>query len=276
MPMLRIASQIDLHEPQLVVAISGWVDGGLVATKVGEHLSGLGQIVATFAPDDIYDYGSNRPTVEFADGALAEIHWPGLSVSAVRHGDHDLLVLTGTEPNTRWEAACHEIAALAEAVGVRRIFSIGAVPAAVAHTRATPIMTTSTDPTVEAFGLPVGRFSVPGAFVNVVSHRVATSNGIPEVGLWAQVPHYVPGVYWPAVEALMTRLFPFLGIDTGVTEVARHAHQQRQRLDQAVADRPDAQELVRRLEATTPAFGLEEDVNLTEEIEAFLRDLDDQ
>ena len=276
MPMLRIESQLDLHEPQLVVAISGWVDGGLVATEVGAHLSGLGQTVAAFVPDEIYDYGSNRPTVEFADGALAGLHWPGLTVSAAGLDDHDLLVLAGTEPNTRWKGACHEMAALAEAAGVRRLFSVGAVPAAVAHTRPTPIMITSTDPNVEASGLPIGRFSVPAAFVNVVSHHVATTVGIPEVGLWAQVPHYVPGVYWPAVEGLMTRLFPFLGIDTGLSDVMVQAQAQRQRLDAAVSERPEAQELVRRLEGATPAFGLEDTGDLTGEIEDFLRGLGDQ
>lgn len=273
--MLRIESRLDLHEPQLVIAISGWVDGGHVATEVGEHLSGLGQTVARFAPDEIYDYGSNRPTVEFADGALAGVHWPGLSVSAAGPGDHDLMVLAGTEPNTRWEAACHEMAALAVAGGVRRVFSVGAVPAAVAHTRPTPIMVTSTDPTIEASGLPIGRFSVPAAFVNVVAHHVAGTVGIPEVGLWAQVPHYVPGVYWPAVEAVMTRLFPFLGIDSGPSAVAARAKRQVQRLDEAVSERPEAQELVRRLEESTPAFGLEDTGNLAGEIEDFLRGLDD-
>lgn len=49
-------------------------------------------------------------------------------------------------------------------------------------------MTTSTDPEVEPFGLPDGRFTVPAAFENVIAHHVATRNKIPEVGFWARVP----------------------------------------------------------------------------------------
>ncbi|MGA7269937.1 MAG: PAC2 family protein, partial [Acidimicrobiia bacterium] len=213
--------------------------------------------------------------IEFSDGAVTEIRWPSLSISASTEGRAHLLVLTGAEPDTRWQEAAAEIAQLAEAAGVRRVVSVGAVAAAVAHTRATPIMTTSTDPEVESFGLPVGRFSVPGAFVNVVSHHIAHSKGVPEVGFWAQIPHYVSGVYWPGVEAIMSRLVSFLGVEVNVAEIVLNAHQVRQRLDRALAGRPDARDFVRRLEETTPGFGLEGNPDLAEEIEEFLRDLGD-
>lgn len=275
MAMLEIKGPIDLNDPQLVIAVSGWVDGGFVTTKVGEYLTSLGPEVATFAPDELYDYRSNRPTIEFSDGASTEIRWPSLSISAVTEGRTHLLVLTGPEPDTRWQEAAAEIAELAGAAGVKRVISVGAVAAAVAHTRATPIMTTSTDPEVESFGLPVGRFSVPGAFVNVVSHHIARSKGIPEVGFWAQIPHYVSGVYWPGVEAIMSRLVSFLGAEVNVAEIVLKAHQVRQRLDRAVASRQDARDFVRRLEETTPGFGLEGNTDLAEEIEEFLRDLGD-
>ncbi len=274
--MLEITSPIDLSDPQLVIAISGWVDGGFVTTNVGRYLADLGHVAASFAPDDLYDYRSNRPTLELAGGAASEVRWPSLSISASAGGEgSDLLVLTGAEPDTRWQEAAQAIAELAEAAGVRRVISIGAVAAAVAHTRTTPIMTTSTDPEVEASGLPLGRFSVPAAFVNVVSHHIAESNRTSEVGFWAQIPHYVSGVYWPGVEAIMSRLVSFLGVDVNVAEIVLKAHEVRQRLDRAVASRPDAQDFVRRLEDATPGFGLEGDTDLAEEIEDFLRDLGD-
>lgn len=271
--MLEIKGPIELSEPQLVVAVSGWVDGGFVTTKVGEHLADTGTEVASFAPDELYDYRSNRPTIEFSTGATTDIRWPSLSISASAGGGSHLLVLTGPEPDTRWQQAADEIAQLAEAVGVRRVISVGAIAAAVAHTHTTPIMTTSTDPEVESFGLPVGRFSVPGAFVNVVSHHIARSRRVPEVGFWAQVPHYVSGVYWPGVEAMMSRLVPFLGVEVNVAGIVLKAHEMRERLDRAVASRPDARDFVRRLEDATPGFELEGDADLAQEVEEFLRDL---
>ncbi|MGA7272357.1 MAG: PAC2 family protein, partial [Acidimicrobiia bacterium] len=103
MAMLETESPIDLTDPQLVIAVSGWVDGGFVTTKVGEYLANLGQVVAGFKPDDLYDYRSNRPTIEFSDGAVTEIRWPSLSISASTEGRAHLLVLTGAEPDTRWQ-----------------------------------------------------------------------------------------------------------------------------------------------------------------------------
>lgn len=272
MPMLNVTGSLDLQEPQLVIAISGWVDGGLVATQVGECLTALGEVVATFSPDGIYDYRSNRPTVEFAYGSIAGIDWPSLGVLAAR-GSGDVLVLAGLEPDIGWEAACDAIAALAESTSVRRVISVGAVPAAVAHTRPTPVMVTSTDPEIEASGLPNERFSVPGAFVNVVAHRVASRLDIPEVGFWAQVPHYVSGVYWPGVTALVSRIAPLLGLEIDQGPITESARDQIERLDAAVAGRPDAQELVRQLEESTPAFILDEDFDVAGEVEAFLRRL---
>ncbi len=275
MSILEVKGRVELTEPQMVFAVSGWVDGGFVASKVGEHLRMHGQLVAGFKPDSIYDYGSNRPTVEFSDGALREIHWPALAVTGVGNAGGDLLVVTGREPDLRWEEATTEIGRFADAAGVRRIVSVGAVPASVPHTRVTPIMTTSTDSGVDPIGLPEGRLVVPGSFVNVAAHTISQTNGIPEIGFWGQVPHYVSGVYWPGVEAMMKRLVTFLGFETDLGEIAVEADRMVQRLDEAVSNSPDAREFVRRLEADAPGFGLLDTPDLVEEVETFLRQFGD-
>lgn len=276
MPILEVTRQIDLKDPVLVVAISGWVDAGAVSTAVGGHLTSEGEIVAAFDPDAVFDYSSSRPTMEFDGGAAAEIHWPTLSITAVSGGRNDLLVMTGTEPDSRWQEASAELARLATATGVTKVVAVGAIAAAVPHTLATPIMISSTDPELEPVGIPTARFSVPASFVNAASHLVSRQSGIPTVGFWAQVPHYVSGVYWPAAEALLTRMSGFLDVDLDLTDLHSQAQEMITRLNEAVAERPDARELIRSLEAGTPDFAFDDGSNIADEVESFLRGVGDE
>ncbi|MEX1091993.1 MAG: PAC2 family protein [Acidimicrobiia bacterium] len=275
MPILEVTGQIDLNDPVLVVAISGWVDAGAVSTAVGGHLTSGGEVVAAFEPDAIFDYSSTRPTMEFDGGAAAQIHWPTLTVTAVPGVRNDLLVMTGTEPDSRWQEASAELARLVTAAGVTKVVAVGAIAAAVPHTLATPIMISSTDPDFEPIGIPAARFSVPASFVNATTHLVSQQSGIPSVGFWAQVPHYVSGVYWPAAEALLTRMSGFLEIGLDLTALHSQAQEMLARLNEAVADRPDAMELIRSLEAGTPDFAFDDGSNIADEVESFLRGVGD-
>lgn len=275
MSILEITSQMDLRSPVLVVAISGWVDAGAVATSVGGHLTSEGEVVATFDPDAVFDYSSSRPTMEFAGGAAARIHWPSLTITAVPGDRNDLLVLTGSEPDSRWQEASAELAQLATASGVTKVIAVGAIAAAVPHTLATPIMISSTDPDLEPVGIPTAQFSVPASFVNATTHLVSRQSGIPSVGFWAQVPHYVSGVYWPAAEALLTRMSGFLDVDLDLTDLHSQAQEMIARLNEAVAERPDAMELIQSLEAGTPDFAFDDGSNIADEVESFLRGVGD-
>ncbi len=275
MPILEVTGQPDLKDPVLAVAISGWVDAGAVASAVAGHLTAGGEVVAAFEPDAVFDYSSSRPTMEFDGGAAAQIHWPSLSITAVAGKRNDLLVLAGTEPDFRWQEASAELARYAAGAGVSKVVAVGAIAAAVPHTLATPIMISSTDPDLEPVGIPNARFSVPASFVNATTHFVSEQSGIPSVGFWAQVPHYVSGVYWPAAEALLTRMSGFLDVDLDLTDLHNQAQDMIARLNEAVADRPDARELIQNLEAGTPDFAFDDGSNIADEVESFLRGVGD-
>jgi hypothetical protein len=88
------------------------------------------------------------------------------------------------------------------------------------------------------------------------------------------VPHYVSGVYWPAAEAVLNRLSLFLGTEVDASDLHARARDLIELLDAAVADRPDARELIRSLEQGTPDFGPEEASNIAEEIESFLKEIE--
>src|SRR4051794_3941821 len=130
----------DLIAPVLIAAFDGWVDAGSAATSALEQLLDDAVDVATFDPDALFDYRARRPTLQIVDGRLAELTWPELVVRRVRFGERDLLVLAGPEPDDRWHAFADDMLDLARRLGVVEWVSLGAIPAAVPHTRDVPIL----------------------------------------------------------------------------------------------------------------------------------------
>lgn len=277
MPLLKIKAPITVRNATLVLAVSGWVDAGSAASSAAAALTRQGRTVAVFDADEIYDYRSVRPEVDFAGDGATEVRWPSLSLTAVSHESVDLLVLSGTEPNLKWRTIASELAGFAATVEIGRVISLGAVPAAVPHTRPTPIMVTSNDPDIPPTGLPEGTFTVPGAIVNVIGHQIRREAKTTDVGFWAQIPHYVSGEYWPGAVALLQRVSATLGLQVDLADMSRTAAEQRSRLDAATSERPEARAYVRRLEEnSTGAINPMSADQLGEEIEEFLRTLGDE
>ena len=95
--------------------------------------------------------------------------------------------------------------------------------------------------------------------------------GIPAVGLWAQVPHYVSGnPSPPAVRALLERVREVAGLRLDLSDLDDEIDAYTAKVDEGVAERPDVAELVRAIEDQT-AQDVDGDA-IAAEIERFLRD----
>lgn len=260
--------------PVLIAAFEGWVSAGSVGTRTALHTADDGPVAAVFNPDALYDYRVTRPTVDFVGGAMQAIEWPEMAVRRRRIGDRDLLVLTGVEPNWRWKEFGAAVADLAAALGVVELISLGGIPWAAPHTRPTSVVTTASRPDLiaEDENYPDGLLRVPAAAVNVVE-RSLVDQGIPAVGFWARVPHYVGGVYYPGVVTLVERISRHAGVPIPLGSLVDEAAEQRRRLDEAIAERPETVALVERLEALADAQGeVASGEEIAAEIERFLRD----
>lgn len=261
-----------LGSPVLVSALSGWVDAAQVGTNAAAHLAIDSHRIATFDSDALFDYRSQRPILDIVDGVMKQTIWPEV---VLRHGavdGRDFVFLTGQEPDLRWHAFADAVAEISTSLGVTQLITFGAVPAAVPHTFPPPVMTTASD-----IGLlkgevrsPEGLLRVPAAAVSMVDQRVAES-GIPTVGFFAQVPHYVTSPFPAGVLALVQRLAKHLEIDIPLGSLEEEAEAHRSQLDEIVAQQPEAQDHVRQLEEMTAdqRFSGEE---LATEIERYLRE----
>ena len=94
--------------------------------------------------------------------------------------------------------------------------------------------------------------------------------GIPAVGLWVQVPHYLAGnPSPPAARALITRLRDLAGVEVGLRDLDEQVDSYEAKVEENLAERPDVAELVRAIEEEAPEASGEA---LAAEIERFLRD----
>jgi len=260
--------------PSLVSAFDGWVDSGSAATTALDGLAEGARIVARFEADRLFDYRARRPTLDIVDGHLTEIVWPELTLRGTRIGERDLLILTGAEPDYRWREFTDAIIDLARRLGVAEWISLGAIPAAVPHTRPVPILGTASEPGLLRGGIqagPLGRLRVPAALVSVLELEVSRT-GIPAVGYFAQVPHYVSGPYPAAALELLRSLGRHLGLDLPEGDLPEESRQLRAHLDSLATGDATTRAYVERLESMVDEQRLPSGDDLIEEIERFLRD----
>jgi len=264
----------DLVAPVLIAAMDGWVDAGTAATLAAGQLAADGAQVATFDPDALFDYRARRPTLEIVDGELAELTWPELSIRHARVDGRDLLVLRGAEPDFRWHAFSGAVLELTERLGVEAWISLGAIPAAVPHTRPVPIMGTASRAGLLRGDVrpgPAGILRVPSAAISVLEMEMARTS-IPAVGYFAQTPHYTSGPYPAAAVELLRAVGRHLELDPPLGDLPEEARQLRARLDIAAAADETTRSYVERLEAMVDEERLPSGDDLITEIERFLRD----
>jgi hypothetical protein len=274
MSLYRIDEDPGFTAPVLVAALEGWVDAGSAGTTAAAQLADGGRLVATFDADAIYDYRARRPTLDIVDGRPISLEWPSLTLTATTIGERELLVLTGPEPDYRWRELADDVMTLARRLRTASWASLGAIPAAVPHTRPVPILATASTSGLLPSGIrqgPDGLLRVPSAALSVLE-LTASATGIPAVGFFAQVPHYVNATYPTASIALLTALGRHLGVELPVGSLATRALERRSMLDAASASDDDTKAYVTRLEALADESRLPEGDELIADIERFLRE----
>jgi proteasome assembly chaperone (PAC2) family protein len=275
MPLYRLAAQPHVEQPVLVVCMDGWIDAGLgAATAMAAIVEQLHPtLVATFDTDELIDHRARRPVMQIENGLNTGLSWPE---PELRHGrDHagrDALLLTGPEPDMRWHAFTDSIVELAQRFGVRMAIGLGAFPAPSPHTRPARLASTATDSGLAAkIGFVPGSLEVPAGIQGALE-RAFADTGIPAVGLWARVPHYVAAMPYPAASASL------LGIEFDLSELQAAAAVTNQRIDTLIANSDDHTAMVAQLEAAQDATEGEVDLTnlpsgdeIAAELERFLR-----
>jgi hypothetical protein len=278
-----------LVEPTLVVMLTGWIDAGggaRGAVAAIEDESGTTP-VAEFDDDVFVDFRARRPVMELRDGLHSVLHWERILLSAgADQTGRDLLVLAGPEPDMAWHRFTRVVADLAVELGVTQMAHFGAYPFAVPHTR--PARVSVTTPSQDVLArVPFLRSSIDvPAGVAAALERELHERGIPSLGIWAQVPHYIASMSYPAASvALLDGLREATGLVIDAPDLRSEVHRLVARLDEMIADNEEHLAMIRQLEAVYdasadavdvptagPSLELKSGDELAAELEQFLRD----
>ncbi len=251
--LVEVHDNPELTTPVMIVALEGWIDAGVAAAGAMSTLeTSTGSApIATFDADRIIDHRARRPVMHLVDGLVTGLDWPGTELHAgADTAGNDVLLLTGAEPDFEWAGFTAAVLELIEDFECSKVVYMGAYPAPVPHTRGVnlAVTTSSIELSNEMRGYVRGSLDVPAGIHSVLDVE-ANRIGVPTLGLWAQVPHYIASMPYPAASlALVEGLRDVAGLNVDVAELAAEAASTRDRLDRLVAENPEHQAMVRQLE----------------------------
>ncbi len=285
MPLYELIEQPDLDDPVLVLAVEGWIDAGLAAATTADVLSDqLDTItVARFSTDDLLDYRARRPIAHLENGVLRGLSWPSLELRAAADLEgKELLLLVGAEPDRLWQQFTDEVVGLALDFGARMCVGLGAYPFAAPHTRPPRVACTASTPSLADGGFLRASLDFPGG-IQAAVEQGCHSRGIGSVGLWAQIPHYLPpAMPFPAGSVALIEALARIGeLSLPFGDLPGRAEATRNRLDDLIAQNPEHVAMLHQLEtayeeAEAPRSFAAEDLptgdELVAELEQFLRD----
>jgi hypothetical protein len=220
--VLQVFERPRLTEGTLVLAFSGWMDGGDVSTGTVRRLVELTKAgrIAEIDPEPFYIYnfpGSMemaalfRPHIEIEDGLVKDVEMP--SSVFYCHPEANLVMFVGKEPNMRWRQYGQCILALARQVGIRRILFVGSFGGLVPHTREPRLYVTCSDqqllPEMTRYGVGRTAYEGPGSFTTYLMTQAPLAR-LEMVSLVAEIPSYLQGTNPACLEAVTRRLAKIL------------------------------------------------------------------
>lgn len=236
----------------LIVAMQGLSDaGGLISQLedyIWEHTEP--QEVIRFNADLLLDYRARRPVITFDEDHLVDYSPDELVLALARDElGAPFLVLTGYEPDYRWEAFIDAVLLLVHEFEVSVTVWAHALPMPVPHTR--PIRMTvsgSREELIAAHSVwkPTTRLSASAG--HVLEYRLH-SLGEEVVGFAHLVPHYLANTEYPDV--LLTALNAIMeatGLMLPTDPVRKAAEAFRERVEAQISENEESIEMVRTLE----------------------------
>lgn len=236
----------------MVVALQGYADAGMAVGGSAEHLVGAleHRTVVSFHNDELIDYRSRRPAVTMAGDEIAAMKELSLTLQVLRDDSgKPFLLLSGPEPDFRWDGFSEAVADLAERYDVGRTVSLYAAPMTVPHTRPLGLICHGNDPEVLARNRTWGqRVTVPGA-ASLRLELELSRRGRSSCGFTAQVPHYIAQSEYPeAILTLLRAVADTGGLDLPLAALEREAGRVRGMLDEQVRDSAEVARIVELLE----------------------------
>ena len=236
----------------LIAGLTGFTDAGSAVSQLGTYLLDTldFEVVATFDNDSLLDYRARRPIISFDRDHVTDYRPASLRLYLVRDElKRPFLLLSGFEPDFRWEAFGEAVLSLIENLAVSSVTWVQAIPIPVPHTR--PIGVTvsgNRSDLIESLSVWKPSTQVPANALHLVEYRLQQIS-FPVTGFVLLVPHYLADTEYPA--AVITALDD-ISTATGLifpTDRLREADREFvANIDQQVASNAELGKLVGTLE----------------------------
>jgi hypothetical protein len=254
--------EVDSDVPDLTGAVllhhfDGFMDAGSAGSTLVDHLLETHEhrVIARFDVDDLLDYRARRPMMTYATDRWEHYDAPELVV----HLLHDaigtpFLLMTGPEPDRRWEAVTAAVQALIERWGVRLTVSFHGIPMGVPHTRKLSVISHATRPDLITEKSPFNEMQVPGNLSALLELRLGEA-GQDAMGFAAYVPHYIAqGTYPAAAVNLLEAVMQSTGLAIEATKLQEAAKRANAEITRQVAESAEVTQVVEALEQQYDSF----------------------
>jgi proteasome assembly chaperone (PAC2) family protein len=249
-----------LADATLLLALTGWMDGGLVSTGTVRHLmqnrdlTAVGRIepggfYIDNMPGDMQTAAIFRPEVKHEGGLVTRFDMETNEFTADPAAN--LVFFLGKEPNINWPGFADCIFDVCDNLDVTRIIFIGSFGGTVPHTRE-PRMFGSVShrtllPLLEKHGLKPSDYEGPASFASYLLYR-APRQGVEMMSVVAEIPGYLQGANPLSIEAVTRRLGRLLELPVNLAKLREASTQWEMKVSEAVEKDEDLASTVRKLE----------------------------
>ena len=243
---LQWVNSLKLPDSTMLLALTGWMDGGSVSTGTVRQLMADRDLVevAHIDPDPFYIYnfpGSMevaalfRPNVTYAGGMVDELSMPENAFFAAP--DAKLLFFLGQEPNLKWQAFADGIFGVCKEVGIKRIIFIGSFGGSVPHTREPRLFGSvsheSLKPILNEYAVKASDYEGPSSFATLLMAE-APERGLEMLSFSAEIPGYLEGENPVSIEAVTRRMSRILNTPVDLTKLRRTSDEWEAKVTRAV------------------------------------------
>ncbi len=257
---LRIYAEPKMSQATLLLALGGWMDGGMVSTgtvrqfmnepsleKIAE-IKPAGFYIDSF-PGSMEITALFRPHVKTVNGRIETLDWPANTFYA--DPEAQMAYFIGKEPNLNWAGFADCVFDVAGRIGVKRIIFIGSFGGSVPHTREPRLYGSVSDasllPLLEKHRLKPSNYEGPASFATYLLTR-APSHGMEMLSIVAEIPGYLEGVNPLSIEAVTRRLAAILEVAVNLDTLRNTSNEWEQQVTEAVEEDEDLANTVRNLE----------------------------
>ncbi len=220
-----------LANTTMLVALTGWMDGGEVSTGTVEGLMERRKTVeiGRIDPDTFYLYNFPasmevasifRPEVKYKEGVVEEFAFP----TNVFYADAgaNLVFFVGKEPNLRWQAFADAIFEMVRVTRTVRIVFVGSFGGTVPHTREPRLFGSVSHEHLKAVlkgqGMRLSDYGGPASFSTLLLHQ-APRHAVEMLSLVAEIPGYLQGRNPVSIEAITRRVARMLNLAVDMDEM---------------------------------------------------------